>query len=52
LKEVGSFSKADHKIKMPKELHPEWEMIISRMMTHNPAKRPTFKEMKEVFEKI
>ena len=52
LKEVASFSSESHKIKMPKELHEEWGNIISKMMTHNPAKRPTFKEMKEYFAKI
>jgi hypothetical protein len=42
-KEIEMFSQPDHKIKMPsEELHPEWEIIISKMMAYNPAKRLTF----------
>lgn len=46
MKEVASFAKEDHPIKITNSLHNEWEHIIRKMMTHNPAKRPTFKEMK------
>lgn len=49
LKEVGKFSSPSHKAPIPKELHPEWEKIIGKMLTHNPAKRPSFKELKEYF---
>lgn len=42
-KEIEIFSQPDHKIKMPsEELDPEWEIIISKMMTYDPSKRPTF----------
>ena len=49
MKEVASFAKENHKIKIPDQLHPEWIRIIGKMMTHNPAQRPTFKEMKQYF---
>ena len=52
LKEVASFAKENHRINIPKQYHPEWEHIIAKMMCHNLAKRPTFKEMKQHFEKV
>ena len=52
MKEVASFAKENHKIKIPEQLNEEWVRIIGKMMTHNPARRPTFKEMKEYFEKV
>lgn len=52
LREVASFAKDPNKVKIPKELHPEWEKLISKMLTHSINKRPTFKEMKEIFSKV
>lgn len=49
---MASFAKDPNKVKIPKELHPEWEKLISKMLTHSINKRPTFKEMKEIFSKV
>lgn len=46
LKEVAKFASSSHKAPIPKELQPEWQKIIGKMLTHNPAKRISFKDMR------
>ena len=52
MQEQDKFKSPDKKIGYPRELHPFWEKITLKMMTHDKSQRPTFGELKEIFAKM
>lgn len=42
MQEHEKFKHADKKIGYPRELHPFWEKVTLKMMTHDKTQRPNF----------